>query len=158
MGRFACLYVDEPDLIFGHGGEEKDPRLGLKHYGPWFSSTEAAPSPGQVRVGVIGSGETITLAKQVLDLLKGKVTSDKPNRWQYPDFPGFRMDSRIRSELVNADRWNASLIEPEIKDVLNVVNANERIAAASRLFADKLQSIAIEEDQPQVVICALPWG
>jgi hypothetical protein len=157
MGRFPSFYVEEPDLIFGHGGEEKDPRIGLKQYGPWFSSAEQAPSPGQVRVGIIGSGETITLARQILDLLKEQVPSDKPNRWQYPDFPGFRMDSRIKSELVNADRWNAALTEAEVKDVLNVPDVNERIAAASKLFAVKLQAIAIEEDQPQVVICALPW-
>lgn len=157
MVEFQCLFIDEPDLVFGYQGEEKDPRLGLKQYGPYFSPSEPAPSPSQVRVGIIGSGETLTLTRQILKMLGGEIRSDQPNRWLYPDFPGFSLRTRIKSEIVNADHWNKTLTQVEIDAVLRIVDVNERIAAASNLFIEKLQAIAMEDDHPQVVICALPW-
>ena len=157
MAELPGIYIDEPDLVFGYQKEEKDPRLGLKQYGPYFSPSEKAPSPSQVRVGIIGSGETITLARQALEQLKGPIRSDESNRWLYPDFPGFSLETRIRSEIVTADRWNVSLKQTEIDGILKIVDVNERIAATSQLFAEKLQAIALEEDPPQVIICALPW-
>ena len=33
-----ATYIKEPDLIFGHRCEEKDPKLGLMHFGPYFPS------------------------------------------------------------------------------------------------------------------------
>ena len=36
MVRISASYIDEPDLVFGHRGIEKDPKLGLKHFGPYI--------------------------------------------------------------------------------------------------------------------------
>src|SRR3990172_10744406 len=121
MGEFRALYIDEPDLVFGYQGEEKDPRLGLKQFGPYFAPSEKAPYPSQVRVGIIGSGDTITLAQQLLELLRHPIQSDESNRWLYPDFPGFTLDTRIKSEVVTANRWNMPLLQAKIDDVLKVV-------------------------------------
>lgn len=157
MSEFPAFFIEEPDLIFGYKGEEKDPRLGLKRYGPYFSPSEPAPSPSQVRVGIIGSGDTLTLTRQILEMLSGAIRSDESNRWLYPDFPGFSVKTRIKSEIVNADHWNKTLTQVEIDTVIGVVDVNERIATASNLFINKLTAVAMEDDHPQVVICALPW-
>ncbi len=157
MGSFQGFHIDEPDLVFGFKGEDQDPRLGLKRYGPYFSPEEPGPSPTQVRVGVIGSGETITLARQLLDLLRSEVRSGDSNRWLHPDFPGFSFETRIGSEIVNADRWNAPLTQTEIDEVVRVVDVNKRIAAASDLFLERVRAITLEDDPPHVIICTLPW-
>ena len=157
MGEFPSFCIDEPDLVFGYQGEEKDPRLGLKQFGPYFSPSERGPSPSRVKLGIIGSGETITLTRQILDLVNREIRSTSSNRWLHPDFPGFTMNTRIKSEIINTDRWNAKITQNEIDDAIRVKDVNERIAAASELFARKLQAIAMEDDPPQVVVCALPW-
>ena len=156
MMKIHAFYIEEPDLIFGHRGEEKDPRLGLKHFGPYFSPSESAPSPIQVRVGIVGSGTTITLAKRVLKLLEQEIRSNETNRWLYPDFPGFRLDNNIRCRFVSSDMWNAVITDYEIKRVLEIADTNERIAAASDLFVDKIEKITFEDSLPDVIICALP--
>ncbi len=156
MAEPDSFYLEEPDLVFGYQGEEKDPRLGLKYFGPYFSPSEPAPTPSQLMVGIIGSGETITLTRQILELLRGEIRSDKPNRWLYPDFPGFSSSTRVRCEIINADRWNATLLQTNVEEVLEIADVNERIAAASQKFTEKLQAIALEDDPPQAVICALP--
>src|SRR5256712_3615493 len=111
MGDFPTFIMEEPDRMYGYKGEEKDPRLGLKRYGPYFSPSESAPSPSQVRVGIIGSGDTLTLTRQILNMLKARIRSDESNRWLYPDFPGFSQESRIKREIVNADHWNKTLTQ-----------------------------------------------
>jgi len=109
-----------------------------------------------VKIGIIGSGETITLTRQIVDLLGQPIRSEESNRWLYPDFPGFSLKTSIKSEMVNSDRWNTPLTLEEINKVLEVVDVNKRIAAASQLFHEKLQALALEDDPPQVVVCALP--
>jgi len=156
MTEFPCFYLDEPDLIFGFQGEDKDPKLGLKRFGPYFSKSEQRPSPSEVRVGIIGSGETITLTKLIIDLIRTEIRSNENNRWLYPDFPGFSRNAKINSDIINSERWNAAITQFDIDNILKIVDVNERIAAASTLFVTKLESIALEEDFPQVVICALP--
>ena len=156
MTKIRASYIEEPDLVFGHRGEEKDPKLGLKHFGPYFSPSERVPSPMQVRVGIIGSGTTITLTKRILKLLGNEIKTDEANRWLYPDFPGFRLDNNIQCSFVLSDTWNATITNSEIKHILEIADANERIAAASDLFVEKIEKITLEDSLPQVIICSLP--
>jgi hypothetical protein len=64
---FLAEYIEEPDLVFGHQREEKDPRIGLRYHGPYHYTTEKEPSPGQIGVGIIGDSTTLTLTKQILE-------------------------------------------------------------------------------------------
>jgi hypothetical protein len=154
--RIRALYIEEPDLVFGNRGEEKDPKLGLKHFGPYYPTSESAPSPMQVRVGIVGNGTTITLAKQILQMLGQEIRSDETNKWLYPDYPGFRLDNNIRCKFVSSDTWNATITESEIKNILETTDINERIGAASDLFVAKIERIVLEDSLPHVIICALP--
>jgi hypothetical protein len=156
MTRFHAFHIEEPDLVFGHRGEEKDPRLGLKHFGPYFPPSETMPSPMQARVGIIGTGTTITLTKQILELLEKEIKSNEENRWLYPDFPGFRLDNKIGCKFVTSDTWNATVTISEVKGILEIANPNERIAAACDLYVDKIKKITLEDSLPQVIICSLP--
>lgn len=152
----STTVLDEPDLVFGLHGEEKDPRLGLSEYGPWFSSDERRPAPSQVRVGIVGTGTTLDLARQLMDRLKAPIRSGHFNRWAHPDFDGFTTDNRVGCEFVLSDSWNATLLPQECARLLQILNPNERIAAAVALFLAKLRQIAAEESPPDVVILALP--
>ena len=156
MTKFFVSFINEPDLVFGHSGEEKDPKLGLKHFGPYFSSDEEMPSPMRVRVGIVGTGETITLTKRIISLLKNEIKSDEENRWLYPDYPGFKHDTEINCEFVNSDGWNETITISEIQKILKIVDPNERIAAGSDLFVEKIEKITLEDSWPQVIVCALP--
>jgi hypothetical protein len=155
---FIADYVEEPDLIFGHKGEEKDPRIGLRYHGPYHYSTEKEPSPSQVRVGIVGSGITRTLTKQVLEKLKGTIVSLKNNKWLYPDYPGFTKDTSIKCDFVCSPNWEAELTDAEIKEVLSISDSvNRRIAAGVNLFKEKIHKIWLEDNKPHVVICTMPF-
>ncbi len=156
MTKIHVSHIKEPDLVFGRKGEEKDPKLGLKHFGPYFSSDEEMPSPMQVRVGIVGTGETITLTKRIVSLLRREIKSDEDNHWLYPDYPGFRHDNEIKCEFMNSDGWNETVTTSEIQQILRIADPNERIAAGSDLFVGKIEKITLEDSWPQVIVCAIP--
>lgn len=154
---FSSDFIDEPDLIFGSQREEKDPRIGLKYHGPYHYTAEKEPSPNRIRVGIVGSSTTITLAKKVLESLKGPIESPSSNKWLTPDYPGFSQGTSIKCDFVTSENWEAIIKESEIKDVLAIAESvNVRIAAGVNLFKDKVRIISLEDNKPDVIICAMP--
>lgn len=154
---FSSDYVEEPDLVFGGQKEEKDPRIGLKYHGPYHYTGEKEPSPSSVRVGIIGNSTTITLAKNVLEKLKGPIDSPGSNKWLAPNYPGFSQGTSIKCDFVTSENWEATIKESEIKTVLEIADSvNVRIAAGVNLFKDKVNAISLEDNKPDVIICAMP--
>ena len=154
--RLSSTVLEEPSLIFGSRGEEKDPRLGLSEFGPWFASDERRPLPSQVRIGIVGTSVTLDLTRRLVEELQKPIESGHFNKWAHPDFDGFTTQNRIGCEFVLSDSWNAGLTPQECRQALDVRDPNERIATAAALFIEKLKLIATEESPPDVVVFALP--
>jgi hypothetical protein len=58
--KMMASYLAEPLLTFAGGGLHEHPKSGIARFGPLsWSSTRASVHPDQVRVGMIGSAETI---------------------------------------------------------------------------------------------------
>lgn len=153
---FQADFIDEPFLWFGKRREEKDPRLGLKYFGPFQYETEPGPTPSQVKVGIVGNADTLSSTSRIIEALGKPITSSESNKWLYPDFPGFSTNTSIGCDLVTSETWNIGLRERQIEEAVDIDDVNQRIAKAVNLFRDAIQEISIEEDLPAVVICAVP--
>lgn len=147
--------IDEPYCIFGNLQEEKDPKLGLKYFGPYHAKSEKKPI-STVKVGIVGDGNTITLTKRILNILESPIKNTEDNRWLYPNYPGFKINNEIGCEFITSDRWNATINFLDINKILSITDVNIRIAKAVNLFVDKIKNILMEGD-PQVIICAIPY-
>lgn len=154
--RFVAKYIPEPDLVFGNRGEDKDPRIGLKQFGPYFYSTEDSPLES-VRVGIIGNKQSISLAKKVLEFIKKQVPSPKSNRWLFADYPGMNKDSKFKCVLKTSDNWDARISDDlELHKIERIENPNERIGKGVSLYLDKITKIVRGDDLPNVIVCTLP--
>ncbi len=154
--KFFSKRILEPDLIFGHQKEEKDPKIGLKQFGPYYTSQESGPSPSKIRLGIVGTGATVTTTKRIIELLTKANKSVEPNRWLYPDYPGFHIGTEVNCCFENSDNWNAIIGLDKISKILTIADSNERIASASDLFINHVEEILGEDSPPQVIICAIP--
>src|SRR5947208_4013314 len=92
-------FLDEPSLEFGGSGRHIDIRFGIMDHGPLDRARGTAPK--QIRVGLVGSSETIEGTLKWLSHCK-KGLPAKPSRQPnlFPRFPGFARDLGYFSELV----------------------------------------------------------
>ncbi|MCF2138277.1 MAG: putative DNA binding domain-containing protein, partial [Candidatus Thorarchaeota archaeon] len=152
---FPSRYLGEPTLRFGGGGTEKDPRVGLKHFGPYVPHDGGSPL-SQIRLGIVGTGRTIRLAKDIVSLLKSPIGSAKRNQWLFPPYPGFKLDSAIGCDIVTQSNWIATISNTRIRRIVDIDDVNERIAQAAILFAEHVGKVVSEDSPPAVVLCCLP--
>ena len=156
IAKFIAKYIPEPDLVFGNKNEDKDPRIGLKHFGPFYFADEGSPLES-VRVGIIGNRECTDLAKQILDLIQQPVSSLKSNKWLFANYPGMNQQSKFRCVIKTSENWNALLSDDlELHKLENIENPNERIGEAVNLYLQKIENITKEDAQPNVIVCTLP--
>lgn len=155
MSGIYSEFILEPELIFGGLNEEKDPKLGLKYFGPYYTSSEKKPI-ARIKVGIVGDNKTITLSKRILNMLENPIKNDESNRWLYPDFIGFKLNNVIGCEFNNSDTWNETINFLDISRITNIGDVNIRIAKSVNLFVDKIKNILMEEEV-DVIICALPY-
>jgi hypothetical protein len=146
--------LEEPVLEFGSGGSHIDVRHGLMSYGPLDKGTELAPT--EVRLGVVGTKQTIEGIRAWLELARGGMPA-KTSRLRnlFPPFPGFSRDSCFGSSLVLNDRWCAEIRSREIAGLLALGGDADLIDAAVELFLDAARDL-VDQGGPAVLVCAPP--
>ena len=88
--------LPKPELEFG-AGRHIDIRFGLLNYGPLDHDRPSAPR--RIRVGIIGTSETVEGVAGWLDRCRGAIppkTSRQPHL--FPGFPGCAPDTGLRTE------------------------------------------------------------
>jgi len=152
-GSFKSFFIEEPLLTFGENKHYIDPKMGLLAYGPCMIPGRKVIS-SSIRLGIIGSGETIDLAKQWIKKCQNEIPGKPENPRLFQSFPGFK---RIfGSELCVLNQCIEVLTEAEIGKVLKIANFHQRVREAAKLFIEKLQNLQVREPRPHVVVCALP--
>lgn len=152
--RFESWFIPEPLLIFGDGKTHVDPKLGLTLYGPLKAQDSTVASPMSIRVGIIGTGETIGLTSQFINRLSGKIESDVKDPFQHPYFPGFK--NLFDCTLMTSENFNATISNISIQDAVKQPTFEERVERAANLFLDRIENIDQRVPKPEVIICALP--
>jgi len=149
--KISCQYLGEPLLCFADGKQHIDPKFGVLNFGP-KSYSPIKRHPSLVRVGFIGSAETIEIAKQWMEKTAQGVLGDD----KHPAFPGFQKERGFFSELVFDDAWIGQLNRSEIEDVLKIKSERERFEAAVKLLESKLNLLSRKDQPPEYIVVALP--
>jgi hypothetical protein len=147
-------FLHEPDLEFGNGGTHVDIRYGLMRYGPLDSGDASAPT--QLRVGLIGTEETIAAVRSWLDRCRQGIAA-KESRLSnlFPPFPGFSDAPPFHASLVFHDRWCSPIRQREIDAALGASQGHDAVRVGVAVFLDHAKAL-IEQGGPMVLICAPP--
>src|SRR6266511_3955785 len=147
-------FLQEPELEFG-AGRHIDIRFGLMNYGPLDAQTPLAPH--EIRVGIVGTSETVTGVREWLERCAGGVMAKQsPQPYLFPPFPGFGTDTTFAAKLVFADRLERTIHEREIINLARHGRAR-LIEEAIKLFLTEMRHV-VESAQPHVLVCTLPWS
>ncbi len=149
--KISCQYLEEPQLCFADGQQHIDPKSGISNFGP-KSYSPRKRHPSQVRVGFIGSAETIEATKQWMEKSAEGVLGDS----KHPNFPGFKKEQGFFSELVFDDDWIGQLNRSEIETVLKIRLTRDRFEATVQLLESKLELLYRKDYRPEYIVLALP--
>jgi hypothetical protein len=144
-------YLGEPSLLFADGREHVDPKLGISRFGP-KSYSPRRHHPASIRVGFIGSAETIAATRKWLSATSEGVAGDE----KHPEFPGFMADRGFFSQLEFDNDWNAQLYRQEVDDLLDIRGSRQRFETLLGLMEEKLDLLSKKDQSPQYVAVALP--
>ena len=156
---FVVRHIPEPELSFRGGGRSVDPKTGIELFGP--AALDHGPR-SSVRVGVIGTGDTITRLRGWVEQAKGRIDAgmnarNKPyDPFLAPSFPGFTNDAAFGCDVAFADRLTVTLTQSQIDRCLTAGTFEARVRAMVELVAGQLSALADKSPPPDVVICAMP--
>src|SRR5208283_2235045 len=113
-------------------------------------------APTSLKVGIVGTDETITAMRAWLDKCRTGVAAKQSKLANlFPPFPGFSTDSCFHSSLVFHDRWCAPIRQRELEAAVAHTHGNEIVRDAAALFIAHAESL-MERGGPMVLICAPP--
>jgi hypothetical protein len=144
-------YFAEPLLEFAGGRHHVDPKSGISRFGP-KSFQPALRHPATVRVGFIGTAETIEKAHNWIESASERVPGDI----ERPEFPGFRADRGFFCSLETSGDWNVTLTASELAEIKALDHKRTRFEAALEAVESKLSILATKDRAPEYVVLALP--
>jgi hypothetical protein len=149
---FKARVFDEPLLEFGDGGHHCDPRQGLREFGP------LQPRSGDiVRVGVIGTEETISGLSDFLDETARGIESESPQLINLnPDFPGLGNQNPFRCKFEVPPEATATISKRQISEITQIGRHDEAVRQAVDLVTAQLTALLESSAKPDVVVLALP--
>jgi hypothetical protein len=147
-------FLDEPSLEFGSSGRHIDIRFGIMEHGPLDRTRGTAPR--RIRVGLVGSSETIEGTLAWLSRCKNGVAaklSRQPNL--FPRFPGFTSDLGFLSELLTEEQLQRALPNRTIRDVSLIPSHSQFVVEAVQAVVEEARYLT-ENSNPDVIVCAIP--
>jgi hypothetical protein len=152
--RFSCLQLQEPDLIFGGDHRCVDPRTGLAAFGPF--GVARPDETRQVRVGIIGTAESIDKALRLLKEISQPIEQvANVDCVQNPSFPGMNSQAPFRVHVVTQKQWHRPLHKRDIRSIEVCGDFSKRRWLLQEVFGSEVRAISELENPPQVVLCVV---
>ncbi len=153
--RFDCIQLKEPELIFGEKQRCVDPKTGLAAYGPYSNSSGA--TSGQLRVGIVGTGEAVEKTLSLLQEISRPVEQD-PNLDSilYPSFPGLNSGKPFSVDVITQTSWHRPINPQMVRLAADCDHSIAKYGMLRELYGAQVRAMSHLEFPPNVVICAAP--
>jgi hypothetical protein len=144
-------FLEEPELEFG-AGTHIDVRFGISQFGPLDRGTATAPH--EIRVGLIGTAETVERVQKWLTACRSGVAGKTTRLVNlFPPFPGFSQDSCFESVLSFHERWTGRISDSELSDLISNTRASDLPQEAAETFIRYAEQL-LEPANVDVIVCA----
>lgn len=180
---FKFDYLAEPKLQFGEFFEHEDTKTGLAEFGP-FGKNVPGLHPSEIKLGFIGTRQTISGTKEWIERCQSPVESENPKKVgkrrkktsgdmfdagdeeKDPeqirlekilnrDFIGFNRESRFECGFVMNERWEKTVRPKDINAILEHEDKEQCIWELVDLFDSQVESLARTGPTPDIIILAL---
>jgi len=134
------FYIDEPELVFGHGQVLQSPKDGLLLFGPLSDSH----GPVKLRVGIIGRPDGIKRYQRWVEKINDYIPAQRSDATHHVAFPGF--------EAVFDCKWPTSPVcrltvtDEALAETLYLDDKHEAIYKTVGLYVDEIERYLREEE------------
>lgn len=148
--RLSAEWLEEPDLVFGDGKRNPDPKTGIPLYGPRSLGTNRHKR--EVHIGFIGTSESVDHAQQFYDKCSAGVDGDD----SHAPFPGCRSDIGYRCDI-HLDRNLVELVSRhESQQILAIRRSRERFENFLQLLQQKMILLTQRDHPLDYIVLVLP--
>lgn len=181
MTTITFEYLEEPKLQFGQYFEHQDTKTGLSHFGPFGQNIDGL-HPSEIKLGFIGTRETIDLAKGWVEECSRPIESNnarithrrteisseslfddedlssqnvRVDKILNPDFVGLNAHSPFCCRFQINERWDRIIVPRELDKLLLIEPKQDRIWTLVNYFESLIESIATTHPVPDLIILAL---
>ncbi|MHA1253687.1 MAG: hypothetical protein ACTSRP_27215, partial [Candidatus Helarchaeota archaeon] len=147
--KIRVYHIDEPKLLFGIDKiPALDPCHGLSEYGPYGLKNFKI-----IKVGVIGSTDSILELKSLILKMKNPIPHNKSLKWP---FPGLGKDSPLKIDIEIIREQYFSNDELKIFNNTDKNTRKERIKYAISLIEEKINKLLAPEPRPEIILISIP--
>src|SRR5712664_2641158 len=144
--RFTIECLVEPQLSFGGGTVGTEPRATLPVGGP-----AGGEGLAEIRLGLIGPGQDVAIARRWLTRLNGLVPAKEGNARRYPDWPSAAR--ALRSKFVVDDRFVRPLEDELVEAAIS--GGRKGFEDLLDVFGAKIQGMC-DDLRPKCIMVCLP--
>jgi|CXWL01.1.fsa_nt_gi hypothetical protein len=149
--KFNLQDLGEPDLEFGSGGLNIDPKVGLFEYGP-FGSDIGEIEPRILRIGLVGLSTQIESIKKWFSRLEKPILNKEKNVLRFREFPG--TTSAFHCKFVIPDVFTRQ-IDPATHEIASRGDARNAFDELLELYKNSVKSL-FGDTRPDCVLVFFP--
>lgn len=152
---FRTWHVPEPSILVGDGKTAPDPKAGIAMWGPLWQGD--GPSLGEMRIGIIGSGETVQLAQQWLTRCRRAIEPvSSADPVLFPSFPGMESETGFACRMDFPPVLAEVLPSGDLARITRAPDRDHAVEAAASILRDRMDALSDRAVRPSLVIVALP--
>ena len=142
--RMRLSYLPEPELSFGDGCTQPNPKIGIPLYGP--KSLGTPRHKNEIHIGFVGEAAAIEKVLQFIDDCSVGVKAEDIDNGSMP-FPGLSRHVGYRFEIVYSEQATENITISERETILNNPTVGLQFVEMLNLVEEKV-SILCEKDHP----------
>lgn len=144
-------FIAEPLLEFGSGQKLEHPQDGLFLFGP----LDVQGRPDRIQYGVVGTPDGITLVKDWMYSVVGRIPVEDPSRLHTSPWPGF--ETAFGTKLDNVPLVEIPIYASKIEREIGKTNRVDAVRSTVELFENAiLDHLRTDERRPDVWIVVVP--
>lgn len=148
--RIKILKLSEPQLEFGHGLLNVDPKKGFSQAGPFSSTIESGINT--IQLGLVSLPREVDPIRRWVDRMHKPLLSEESNALRFREFPGVETAFRCRFEL--PDHFVQRLNEHDY-DMILAAQPHERFAQLLRLYSNAIKAMFLDQ-RPDCILVSFP--
>lgn len=147
-------YIEEPFLEFGRG-THICPRAGITEYDVYDIKIKTRRD--KILVGAVGTSDNLAKLDEWINQCSTEIAA-KPDSRQpnlFPKFCGFNQEIGFKAILVLEDEIKRTILKSEIREIIKINNANQRVEKAVELYYEQIKFLA-QNRNVDVIVCVIP--